>query len=62
MGRAETLYSALIACGAAAGSDAFGEKLNYNKPDPRAFGVLVCSPALHGAAVARLADRARKLA
>jgi myo-inositol-1(or 4)-monophosphatase len=43
-------------------TDAFGGALNYNKPDPRAFGVLACSAAIHGAAVARLADRAAKLA
>ena len=43
-------------------TDAFGGPLNYNKPDPRAFGVLVTAPAIHGAAVARLADRAKQLA
>jgi myo-inositol-1(or 4)-monophosphatase len=43
-------------------TDAFGGALNYNKPDPRAFGVLVTAPAIHGAAVERLAERARKLA
>lgn len=43
-------------------TDAFGEPLAYNKRDPRAFGVLVSAPAIHGAAVARLADRARELA
>ncbi len=55
--------AALIAREAgAAVSDAFGAKLNYNKPDPRAFGVLVTAPAIHAAAVDRLADRARELA
>jgi myo-inositol-1(or 4)-monophosphatase len=43
-------------------TDAFGGPLNYNKPDPRAFGVLVTAPAIHDAAIARLADRAKKLA
>lgn len=43
-------------------SDAFGQPLNYNKRDPRAFGVLISAPAIHAAAVERLADRARKLA
>ncbi len=43
-------------------TDAFGRALGYNKPDPRAFGVLVTAPAIHGAAVARLAERARELA
>jgi len=45
----------------AAVSDAFGQPLVYNKRDPRAFGVLVTAPAIHAAAVERLADRAEKL-
>ncbi|SMC75099.1 3'(2'),5'-bisphosphate nucleotidase CysQ [Novosphingobium sp. B1] len=43
-------------------SDAFGKPLDYNKRDPRAFGLLVTAPAIHAAAVERLADRAVKLA
>ncbi|MFA7588053.1 MAG: 3'(2'),5'-bisphosphate nucleotidase CysQ [Novosphingobium sp.] len=55
--------AALIAREAgAAVTDAFGQPLNYNKRDPRAFGVLVTAPAIHEAAVARLAGRARELA
>lgn len=55
--------AALIAREAgAAVTDAFGQPLNYNKRDPRAFGVLVTAPAIHAAAVERLADRARELA
>ncbi|WP_336987564.1 3'(2'),5'-bisphosphate nucleotidase CysQ [Altererythrobacter aquiaggeris] len=46
----------------AAVSDAFGGRLNYNKRDPREFGLLVCSPAIHGDAVAHLAARAKILA
>jgi myo-inositol-1(or 4)-monophosphatase len=42
----------------AAVSDAFGQPLHFNKRDPQAFGVLVCAPAIHPAAVMRLADRA----
>jgi myo-inositol-1(or 4)-monophosphatase len=42
-------------------SDAFGQPLAYNKHDPRDFGVLVCSPAIHAAAVERLAERAAAL-
>ncbi|WP_299195600.1 3'(2'),5'-bisphosphate nucleotidase CysQ [uncultured Erythrobacter sp.] len=42
-------------------SDAFGNPLAYNKHDPRDFGVLVTSPQIHGAAVARLAERAERL-
>ncbi len=46
----------------AAISDAFGKPLAYNKRDPRAFGLLVSAPAIHAAAVARLADRAKAIA
>jgi len=53
--------AALIAreAGAAVG-DAFGQPLSYNKRDPRAFGVLVSAPAIHQAAIERLADRAAR--
>lgn len=54
--------AALIAREAgAAVSDAFGQPLNYNKRDPRAFGLLVSAPGIHADAVGRLADRARDL-
>lgn len=54
--------AALIAREAgAAVTDAFGQPLVYNKRDPRAFGLLVSAPAIHAAAVARLATRAREL-
>jgi len=43
-------------------TDVFGAPLNYNKRDPRAFGVLATAPAIHAAAVERLAGRARELA
>ncbi len=43
-------------------TDVFGQPLNYNKRDPRAFGLLVTAPAIHAAAVERLADRAKALA
>lgn len=46
----------------AAVTDVFGQPLNYNKRDPRAFGVLVSAPAIHAEAVAWLSDRARALA
>lgn len=39
-------------------SDALGQPLAFNKPDPRAFGVLACVPGIHAAAVDRLAHRA----
>jgi myo-inositol-1(or 4)-monophosphatase len=44
----------------AAVTDAFGKPLVYNKRDPRAFGLLVSAPAMHEAAVERLAKRARE--
>lgn len=54
--------AALIAREAgAAVSDAFGRKLDYNKRDPRAFGVLISAPAIHAAALERLAARAAAL-
>jgi myo-inositol-1(or 4)-monophosphatase len=46
----------------AAVTDAFGRPLAYNKRDPRAFGLLVSAPAIHGAAVERLAERAAQRA
>lgn len=55
--------AALIAREAgAATTDVFGQALGYNKPDPRAFGLLVSAPAIHAAAVERLAARAKELA
>ena len=45
----------------AAVSDAFGHPFDFNKRDPRAFGLLVTAPAIHQAAVLRLAERAAKL-
>lgn len=54
--------AALIAREAGASvSDAFGKPLHYNKRDPRAFGLLATAPAIHVAAVDRLADRAREI-
>lgn len=43
-------------------SDAFGKALDFNKRDPRAFGLLVSSRAIHAAAVERLAARAAEFA
>lgn len=44
----------------AAVSDVFGQPIAFNKRDPRAFGLLVTAPAIHAAAVERLAERAAK--
>src|SRR3569833_4649010 len=43
-------------------SDSFGQPLAYNKRDPRAFGLLGCAPAIHQAALERIAERAAALA
>lgn len=40
-------------------SDALGAPLAFNKPDPRAYGVLIGAAGIHDAAVARLSERAR---
>lgn len=45
----------------AAVTDAFGQPLAYNKRDPRAFGVLVSAPDIHGDAVSHLSERAAQL-
>lgn len=42
-------------------TDALGQPLLFNRPDPVAFGVLCCAPGIHAAAVARLSDRARRI-
>lgn len=44
----------------AAVTDAFGQPLNYNKHDPRAFGVLCAANGIHAQAVERLAERAAR--
>lgn len=55
--------AALIAAEAgAAVSDAFGQPLRFNTPRAQAFGVIASAPAIHGAAVERLAERASRIA
>lgn len=45
----------LIAGEAGAGiTDALGQPLVFNQPNPKAFGLLVAAPGIHAAAVARL--------
>ncbi len=54
--------AALIAAEAGGSvTDALGAALVFNKPDPRAFGVIASSTGIHDAAVARLSDRARAI-
>lgn len=54
--------AAVIAAEAGAGvSDALGAPLRYNKPDPRAFGVMVAAPGIHAAAITWLDPRARAI-
>jgi myo-inositol-1(or 4)-monophosphatase len=43
----------------AAVSDATGAPLRYNKPDPKAFGVMVAAPGIHAAAIDWFAPRAQ---
>ncbi|QNE31799.1 3'(2'),5'-bisphosphate nucleotidase CysQ [Sphingomonas sp. NBWT7] len=42
-------------------TDALGAQLVFNKPDPRAFGVITSSRGIHDAAIARLSSRARAI-
>ena len=42
-------------------TDALGAGLVFNKPDPRAFGVITSSRGIHQAALDRLSDRARSV-
>ena len=42
-------------------TDALGAELAFNKPDPRAFGVITSSRGIHQAAVDRLEGRARAI-
>jgi myo-inositol-1(or 4)-monophosphatase len=42
-------------------TDALGKPIAYNKREPLDFGLICCAPGIHGAAVARLADRAAKM-
>ena len=46
----------------AAISDSFGRKLDYNKRDPRAFGVVASAPAIHAATIEHLSERANQVA
>lgn len=45
----------------AAVTDAFGQPLAFNTASAQAFGVLVTTPGIHAAAVARLSERAQVL-
>ncbi|MEL7190449.1 MAG: 3'(2'),5'-bisphosphate nucleotidase CysQ [Pseudomonadota bacterium] len=42
-------------------TEAFGKPLTFNKRDPRDFGVLVSSPAIHAAAAERIRPMATRL-
>lgn len=46
----------------AAISDAWGNPLDYNKRDPRSFGLLVSAPGIHADAIAHLKRRAEHIA
>jgi len=54
--------SALIAQEAGAiVTDALGDPLAFNRPQPVAFGLLCAAPGIHAAATARLAPRAKEI-
>lgn len=55
------IAAAVLIAAEAGGSvtDALGAELVFNKPDPRAFGVITSSVGIHAAALARLSGRAR---
>lgn len=42
-------------------TDATGQSMAYNRPDPVAFGLLCTAPGIHDAAVERLAPRVREI-
>ncbi len=42
-------------------TDALGEPLSFNRPEPTAFGLLCAAPGIHEAATERLGPRARDL-
>ncbi|HKT75262.1 MAG TPA: inositol monophosphatase family protein [Sphingobium sp.] len=42
-------------------TDALGDALAFNRPQPTAFGLLCTAPGIHAAAAQRLAPRAREL-
>lgn len=42
-------------------TDVLGGALRFNRPQPTAFGVLCCAPAIHQDAMERLGDRARAI-
>ncbi|SEI57244.1 myo-inositol-1(or 4)-monophosphatase [Sphingobium sp. AP50] len=54
--------SALICTEAGATvTDALGDPLRFNRPQPVAFGLLCAAPGIHAAAVDRLAPRAKEI-
>jgi len=42
-------------------TDALGDPLLFNRPQPTAFGLLCAAPGIHAAAVERLTPRAREI-
>ncbi|WP_022682370.1 inositol monophosphatase family protein [Sphingobium bisphenolivorans] len=42
-------------------TDALGDPLSFNRPEPTAFGLLCAAPGIHAAAADRLGPRAREL-
>ena len=42
-------------------TNALGQPILYNKPEPKDFGLICSAPGIHAAAVARLAERAERI-
>jgi myo-inositol-1(or 4)-monophosphatase len=42
-------------------TNALGQPIRYNKPEPKDFGLICSAPAIHAAAVERLAERAERI-
>lgn len=54
--------AALIAGEAGASvTDALGQPLQFNQPDPVALGILCCAPGIQAAAIERIRERAHKV-
>lgn len=45
----------------AVATNALGQPIRYNKPDPKDFGLICSAPGIHEAAVERLAGRAERI-
>ena len=60
---AKLIAAAALICEEAGATvtDALGDPLRFNRPQPTAFGLLCAAPGIHGAAQERLAPRAQEI-